>query len=416
MTMTKTVAGSNERDLDDLVSEQAINDSTTYFRHLREKDPVCWNSRWDGWIVTSHAGVTNGFRDHRRLSSDRLRGRSVRDVSGLASRYAELIEFMSKWMFSTDRPYHTHLRSLVNAAFTPRSVERLRARIRELVRSLVQPLRGGDVVNFMTQFAFTLPVIVIAEYLGLPAESRERIRALSEDLGDLIFVQGNSADRFASGERAMNGLVELIRPVVRARTTDPRDDLITAMINTEVGGESFTEDEVISNVVLMVFAGHETTMNLLANGIVAFDRFPDQWQLLKDDRRLARTATEEVLRIDGPIKAVARRAGEPLELDGQQIRADDRVLLVQHAANHDPAAFADPDRLDITRWPNKHVAFGSGIHTCLGAPLARLEAQEAFAYLAKEFGSIEVVTPELRYAPTIVSHGLLELDVRFRAR
>jgi cytochrome P450 len=214
----------------------------------------------------------------------------------------------------------------------------------------------------------------------------------------------------------MNGLIEIIRPVVRARRSEPREDLISAMVHAQVDGQSFTEEEVVSNAVLMMFAGHETTMNLLANGVVAFDRNPGQWQLLRSDPAgYTRTAAEEVLRLDGPIKALARWAREDLDLGGVQIRANDRVLLVQHAANHDPAAFADPDRFDITRWPNKNVAFGSGIHTCLGAPLSRLEAQEAFAYLAERFSSLEVLTPRIRYVPNLVSHGPLELDVRFHA-
>lgn len=402
--------------LDDLLSDQAINDPDTYFRRCREDSPVRWNDRWHGWIVTGYDEVVVGFRDHRRLSSDRFRGPFARDLAETRTRYAELIEFMSRWMFTSDRPYHTHLRSLVNAAFTPRSVERLRPRIHELVRDLAEPLRGGRVVDFMAEFAFQLPVIVIAEYLGIPPEARNDVRKLSEDLGALIFVQGSSGDRFANGEKAKNGLVEIIRPVVQARTDAPQDDLISAMVHADLDGDRFTEDEVISNAVLMVFAGHETTMNLLANGVTAFSRFPDQWELLRSDPDgLARRATEEVLRLAGPIKANARWAREDIELGGQQLKANDRVLLVQHAAGHDPAAFADPDRLDISRWPNRHVAFGSGIHTCLGAPLSRLEAQEAFAFLAREFASVEVVTPRITYVPNLVSHGPTELDVRFHS-
>lgn len=402
-------------DLDNLLSEQAINDPDAFYRRLRDDAPVRWNGRWHGWIVTSYAGVVGGFRDHRRLSSARFEGPFAKDMNESSSRYRELIDFMSKWMFSNDRPYHTHLRSLVNAAFTPKSVDRLRPRVRELVRSLAEPLDERE-ANFISEFAFTLPVVVIAEYLGIPADASRDMRRLSEDLGALIFVQGSAEDRFANGERAMNGLVEIIRPVLRARRAEPRDDLISAMIHAEVDGQSFTEEEVLSNAVLMMFAGHETTMNLLANGIVAFDRNPGQWRLLKSDpARHARPAAEEVLRLDGPIKALARWAREDLELGGVAISANDRVLLVQHAANHDPAVFAEPDRFDITRWPNKHVAFGSGIHTCLGAPLSRLEAQEAFAYLAERFDSLEVLTPQIRYVPNLVSHGPLELATRFRS-
>jgi cytochrome P450 len=163
----------------------------------------------------------------------------------------------------------------------------------------------------------------------------------------------------------------------------------------------------------MVFAGHETTMNLLANGIVAFDKFLGQWDRLVGDERMARTATEEVLRYDGPIRALARWAKVPFEIQGRQIRANDRVLLVQHGANHDPKYFDRPDEFDVARWPNKHLAFGQGIHTCLGAPLARLEAQEAYAYLAREFSSIEVLTKKLTYSRTVVSRSLEGLDVRF---
>jgi cytochrome P450 len=402
-------------DLDDLLSDQAVNDPDAFYRRLRDDAPVRWNSRWRGWIVTSYVGVVDGFRDHRRLSSARFEGPFATDMNESRSRYRELIDFMGKWMFANDRPYHTHLRSLVNTAFTPKSVDRLRPRIRELVRTLAEPLDGRE-ANFMSEFAFTLPVVVIAEYLGIPADASQEMRRLSEDLGALIFVQGSAADRFANGERAMNGLTEIIRPVVRARRAEPREDLISAMVHAKVDDHSFTEQEVVSNAVLMMFAGHETTMNLLANGVVAFDRDPGQWQLLRSDpARHAKAATEEVLRLDGPIKALARWARADLELGGVTIKANDRVLLVQHAANHDPDVFTDPDRFDITRRPNKHVAFGSGIHTCLGAPLSRLEAQEAFAFLAERFSALEVLTPDIRYVPNLVSHGPLEVAVRGRS-
>jgi len=166
----------------------------------------------------------------------------------------------------------------------------------------------------------------------------------------------------------------------------------------------------------MVFAGHETTMNLIANGIVAFGEWPQEWRRLQREPDLARTATEEVLRYDGPIRAMARWAKEPFAISGRAVSEGDRLLLVQHAANRDPSAFADPDRFDITRWPNRHVAFGQGIHTCLGAPLARLETQEALRYLAAEFDTVEVLDSDLHYHPTIVSRSLQQLRVRFHDR
>jgi cytochrome P450 len=414
--MTTDTIEETQPPLDDLLSDQAVNDPRTYFKRLRDADPVYWNARWNGWVVTSYADVAAGYRDHERLSSDRFRGPFARDILASRSAYASLIEFMTKWMFTSDRPYHTHLRSLVNKAFTPSTVEVLRPRVRELVRSLAAPLAGQERVNFLADFAFPLPVIVIAEYLGLPPESRDEVKAWSDDLGAVIFVQGNNANRFAVAEQAMNNLVGLIRPIVRARAREPRQDLISAMVHTEVDGDRFTEEEIVANAVLMVFAGHDTTMNLLANGIVAFSAFPDQWDRLGCDPGLARTATEEILRYDGPIKALARWAREPFELGGKHVGQNDRVLLVMHAANHDPAFFDRPDLLDVARWPNRHLEFGQGIHTCLGAPLARLEAQETFAHLAKTFGSVQVLTKDLSYDPTVVSRSPRHLEVRLQQR
>ncbi|MET7395730.1 cytochrome P450 [Dactylosporangium sp. NPDC005572] len=401
---------------DDLLSEAAVQTPTEFYNRLREQEPVYWNPRWNGWIVTGYRDVMAGFRDHERLSSDRFAGPFAKDMADSGSRYRQLIDFMNHWMFTKDRPYHTHLRSLVNTAFTPRSVEVLRPRIQQLTASLAESLRGRDRVNLMAEFAFTLPVIVIAEYLGIPPESRENLRAWSDDLGAVVFFQGGNQDRFETGGKAMEQLAELIRPIVRDRARNPREDLISGMVHAELDGDRFLEDEIISNVVLMVFAGHETTMNLIANGVVAFDRFPGEWQRLADDQGLARTAVEEVLRYDGPIRALARWAREPFELSGRRIDTNDRVLLVQHAANHDPTFFPHADRFDVGRWPNKHLAFGQGIHTCVGAPLARLEAQEAFAYLAREFSAVEVLTPDLRYSRNLVSRSLLGLEVRLHER
>jgi cytochrome P450 len=185
------------------------------------------------------------------------------------------------------------------------------------------------------------------------------------------------------------------------------------MVQAVDSGDFLSDDEVIANAILMVFAGHETTMNLLANGMVAFDKFPEQWARLRADPSLARTAADEVLRYDGPIRAMARWAVEPLEIGGHKIGKGDRVLLVQHAANRDPAGFADPERLDIARRPNKHAAFGQGIHTCLGAPLARMEAEEAFRGLSRRFPRFTIHEQELRYNATVVSRSLASLHVTF---
>ncbi|WP_214104855.1 cytochrome P450 [Acrocarpospora catenulata] len=411
--MSETVLPDNPTDLDDLLSPEAIDRPFQYYRRLRETRSVYWNKRWNGWIVTGYPEVVEGFRSHTKLSSDRFSGPFGEDLSEASSQYQQLFRLLSKIFVWKDPPYHTRMRKLVNKAFTPRSVEVLRPRIQELVSSLIEPIRGQQEVDFFARFAFTLPVVVIAEYLGVPAEARESVRKWSEDLGAVIFVRGNDTDRMRKGEQAMHDLAEFLKPIIAERRRDPREDLISGMVQAADGGDAFTDDEVVANAILMVFAGHETTMNLLANGMVAFDEFPDQWARLRADPTLARSAVDEVLRFDGPIRAQARWAKEPLELAGQRIEVGDRVLLVQHAANRDPAGFTDPERLDIARRPNKHTAFGQGIHTCLGAPLARLEAEEAFRGLSQAFPRYTIHEQELHYAPTVVSRSLTQLHVTF---
>jgi cytochrome P450 len=400
--------------LDDLLSEEAVNHPAAYYARLRAEDPVYWNPRWNGWVLTSYADVAAGFRDHQRLSSDRFAGPFGQQMSAVSSDYQALFGFLSKFFVWKDQPYHTRVRALVNRAFTPRSVEVLRPRVRALVAELIGSLRGAGETDFLAGFAFTLPVIVIGEYLGVPEQGRQDLRRWAEDLGAVIFVSGNDEDRLRKGEEAMGRLAGFLRPVIAARRAEPREDLLSGMVAAHARGDFLSEDEVLANAILMVFAGHETTMNLLANGMVAFARFPDQWARLRAEPSLAATATEEILRYDGPIRAMARWAREPLRIRDREIAAGDRVLLAQYAANHDPAQFAAPDAVDITRWPNRHTTFGQGIHTCLGAPLARLEAQEAFTALAAAFPRFEVAEQTLRYAPNIVSRSLCRLHLTFR--
>ncbi|MGE4426836.1 MAG: cytochrome P450 [Solirubrobacteraceae bacterium] len=407
-------------DLDDLLGDAAINRPYEFYGRLREQEPVRFNPRWNGWVVTSYEHVAAGFRDHERLSSDRFEGPFAEEWKpggAVAEEHASLLEFLSRFFVWKDPPYHTRARGLVGRAFTARNVEKRRSRIAELVDELMLELRGRDEVDFLGEFAFHLPVVVISEYLGVPPDARQEIKRWSDDLGGVIFVRGNDDRRLARAQAAVEELAAFLRPILDDRRRSPKDDLITGMLQAETDdGERLSEEEIIANVILMVFAGHETTMNLLANSVVAFEEFPDQWERLRRDPELARSAAEEILRYDGPIRAMARWAREPVQLGGRTIETGDRVLLVQSSANRDPAAFEDPDRVDIARRPNRQLTFGQGIHTCLGGPLARLETQEALRYLAERFSRIEVLDESLRYAPTIVSRSLEALTVRFHER
>ncbi len=387
-------------DFDDLLCDRAVNDPVAFYGALRDHDPVHFNSWWNGWVLTRYEDVAWAFRSHEQLPSDRfegpwgddfaLREKNVRDV---------LFDVLSKFFVWKDPPYHTRVRTLVNKAFSPKSIELLRPRVHRLVGELVDELPIDEPVDFLHRFAFHLPVVVISEYLGIPTESRELIKDWSDDLGAVIFVRGQMSDRAQRAEEAVEAMIDFLRPIVRDRKRNPRDDLLSGLALVEEGRDHLTEEEIIANTILMVFAGHETTMNLIGNGVAAFWHHPDQWRRLQSLPGSERLAVEEILR-----------------LGGKQIAARDRILLVQIAANHAPAGFDHPERFDIGRVRNRHLTFGHGIHTCIGAPLARLEAQEAFRQLADRFDRIDVLDDRLTYHPTIISGSLTGLHVALRQK
>ena len=395
-----------------------MNQPAQFYGALREHSPVYFNARWNGWIVTTYDDVTSGFRAHEQLSSDRMAGPWGEDYALQDPSLHEYVyKILSQSFVWRDPPFQTRVRNVLNKAFIPRSVELLRPRARRLVAELIEALPPGEPVDFLGGFAFHLPVMVICEYLGIPGEARENVKQWSDWLSGVVFVHGHDPDRERKAEEGARSLFEYVRSIVHERRRTPQDDLISAILAAQDDSEdSFTEDEIVANIVLLVFAGHETTMNLISNGVAAFWRNPEQWRRLQEHPAMVRHAVEEILRVDGPLRATARWARQPLELGGTEIKLNDRVLLVQIAANHDPAAFAEPNRFDIGRTGNRHVAFAAGIHTCLGAPLARMESQEAFSYLSERFDVVEVVEDPPRYRPAIASGGFEQLHVIFRER
>jgi cytochrome P450 len=408
-------------EMDDFLGEPATNDSANFYRQMREQDPVYFNPRWGGWVLTSYDDVARGFRDYERLSSNRMAGpwgkESMR--TGGDGSVSQLFYYIGNFFAWMDPPDHTRFRRLLQETFTPRSVEEIRPRVVQLVSDLIEALPENEPFDFVDRFSFHLPVIVISEYLGTPADAREEVRIWSDDLSHAIFVRAEDGvptkDRNAMGERAIANFADFFQSVINERRASPRDDLISRMTQVNDGGDALTDDEIISQCILMLFAGHETTANLLANGIAAFHSNPSQWQRLRDQPELARSATEEMLRFDGPIAAQGRWARTSFEIRDKTIKENDRVLLVQYAANHDPEAFEHPERFDISRTPNRHLGFGHGIHTCLGSPLARIETQESLKQLSERYRAVEVVTDPVRYKATLNSRSLEALQVQLRA-
>jgi cytochrome P450 len=398
---------------DDLLAPEVLADPYAYFGRIREEDPVHWNDRWGGWLVTRYEDVVAVLRDHDRFSADRMASLVLELTPQDRDRLSLLINYFSKWLVFTDPPYHTRVRMLINKAFTPTSVERLRPRVRQIVDELLSQVAARGRMEFIHDFSFHLPVIVISEYLGVPPEDREQVKEWSDETSRIFFIRADEPDRRERSQQGLQRLLEYFEPLIHDRRRHPRDDLITALVQAEERGDLLSHEELLATCTVLIFAGHETTTNLLANGLVAFMAHRQQWDLLRENPSLIRPAVEELLRYDGPVKATFRWAKQDSELGGKAIGAGDRLLAVLAAANRDPRKFQRPDELDIARTPNPHVAFGHGIHICLGAPLARLEAQEAFLALSQRFPHIRLADRPLEYHRTIVARALKELWVEW---
>jgi cytochrome P450 len=302
------------------------------------------------------------------------------------------------------------MRRVLHSFFTPRSREAWRPFVRAAVKELLDAAEAKGEMDVMRDLATPLPVLVIAEMMGVPPAERQYIRSLAEKL---LYIGRGEYDRMKPLAEGMRGMIDYVSPLVDRRIVDPGDDFISVLASGEKKGV-FTRHEVLVNTSLLLLAGHETTINLICNGTLAFLQHPDQWRLFKQDPdAMAKAATEECLRYDSPVKSIQRIASEDVEMRGKVLRKDDRIRWFISSANRDPDAFPDPERFDITRHPNQHVAFGSGVHHCLGATLARVEGQEVFRALAERFPGLRVESEDLEYQPSITFRSLKTLPVNW---
>ena len=406
--MTETTAPFEPQPLGD----RYFQDPLRVFARMREESPVTSVITPEGqraWLITRYEDVRRALADPR-LSKDwrKLRGPGfVPDPS---------VGFLMAHMLNADPPDHTRLRRLVQKAFTPGRVAALRPRIEAITASLLDamaaareadPARDG-VIDLITEFAFPLPMTVICELLGIPDGDREEFKTWSQ----VILSSTATFDEYRAAGGAMYGY--FTRLLVDKRAA-PADDLLSALITARDSGDSLDEPELLAMIFLLLVAGHETTVNLIATGTLALLTHPSELSRLRSDPSLLPGAVEELLRYANPLNhATDRYATEPLEVGGVMIPAGEPVLVVTSSANRDPARFADPDRLDLGRDASGHVAFGHGIHYCVGAPLARLEGEIAFGALLARFPglSLAVDPAALRWRPSSLIHGLETLPVR----
>jgi cytochrome P450 len=377
------------------------------YRRLREHNPV--HESPVGVTVFARYADAEAILANRRFSVDHRHAEGVLNLAAV-HRDPELLDRRSVVMLFADPPDHTRLRSLVNKAFTARRIEALRPRIQHVVDELLDEVEERGEADLVDDVAYPLPVTVICEMLGVPASDHETFKgwsaALAANLDPLV-----SPERLERAMAAGDAFDVYFRDRIAERRASPRDDLLSALIAAEEQGSRLNEDELLGTLVLLLVAGHETTVKLISNGTYALLRHPDELRRLRDDPSLDASAIEELLRYDSPVQMTARTALEDIDVNGVGIPRHRQVLVLLGAANRDPAVFADPDRLELSRTDNRHMAFGGGIHFCLGSALARLEGRIAIGALVRRFPRMELAgDPEWREQITL--RGLSRLPVR----
>jgi cytochrome P450 len=393
---------------------EAMANPYPMYREVLKHNPVSWNSVMEVWIFTRYEDV-DAILTHPKSSAQRQNANN---------RFAEMQRQQMEQstspfnraptMLTTDPPVHTRLRRLVSKAFTPRAVEELRPRIQSIVDFLLDDVAARGEMDLVQALGYPLPVIVISEMLGVPPEDRAKFKKWSDDVVATLGGPFTPQSVLDQASASINELVEYLTEVIEDRRKNPREDLISGLIAAEDEGNVLSVEEIYTTTILLLIAGNETTTHLIDNGMYALLKNPDQLDLLRKDPDLIKPAVEELLRFIGPVQMTGRVMTEDVEIGGQLIKERQSALAVLGAANHDPAKWGDnASELDITRNPADHLAFGDGIHFCIGAPLARAEAQIAITSLIQRFPNLHLADENPEFGGTFIIRGVKSLPLTF---
>jgi pimeloyl-[acyl-carrier protein] synthase len=411
--VTKTIkdlpASESALSLYHLLDPLVLADPYPLFRRLRTEDPVHWDPYLHAWIVTRYRDVVTVLHDYsaeRTPTPEQLMSMGLAHLSPIA-------QVMVKQMLFLDAPAHTRLRSLASYAFTPQRVAVLREHIERIVESLLDAVESKGRMDVIADLAEPLPNVVTAEMLGVPVEDQWQLKAWSADFAEMLGNFQHNPDRVPMVLRAVEEMTAYFRNRIAEQRIEPREGLIQSLLTAEIQGDRLTEDEVVANSIVTMVGGQETTTNLIGNGVLALLRNPDQLQKLRADLSLIPSAVEELLRYDCPSQHTARLTPENTVLGGKQIHKRQAVIAVMAAGNRDPERFPDPDRLDITRTDNRHLAFGWAAHFCFGAALARIEGQAAFEAILRRLPNLKLEPGALVWRPNMGLRGLTALPVTF---
>ena len=395
---------------DDLTDPKVIADPYQYFGGLRETDPVHWNPLFEGWIVTRYSDVVWVIRHHDLFSSDVPWMEPREEYPPIDEADWELVESMKTFrsFIFFDQPEHLEMRRSIHRWFTPKAIEKWRAQLQVKVQELIDVRCSDGQMEVRSDLATPLPLMTICWMMAVPTADALLLR----DLTTTVLGDSFTPDRMRVMTEARRELHDYFTPLIDTRAKNPGEDLVSMLADGERRGV-FTRDQCLANITLLLTAGHETTLNLICNGVLAFIRNPEQWDLLQSNPDgMCALATEECLRYDPPAKFFPFRVStQDIELRGKQIRAGDKVAYVPASANRDPRVFSNPDMFDITRSPNPHLAFGGGIHHCLGASLARIEGQETFKALATTLPRLRLQNDEVEYVPRLIERAVHALHV-----
>ena len=380
---------------------------------MRDEDPCHWSPRLRSWVLTRYSDIKAMCLDKDGVSSDRLRPFFASLPSAEASRIAEITRYLSLWMVFKDPPEHTRLRRLTGKVFSTRAMQAMRPKVEQIAERLLDDIGERDEFDLLADYASPLPCLVIMAMLGVPAEDMAEVKRLSDEIALFIGSSRTSAEKYDTAEAATREMALFFQGLIADRRRTPRNDALSELALLRDGDDAFTEDELVATCILMLFAGHETTTNHIANGMLALMRFPDQMQRLRADAGLASAAVEELLRYDGPSGAQVRIIKHAQQLHGKTLEPGQRVFMMLNAANRDPLAYADPDRLDLGRDGVPHLAFGFGGHICLGFPLARTEGAVALPALLGRYSQLEPMA-EPEWINSLVFRGMKALPVTAR--
>ncbi len=407
--MSKLTA--NEKKI--LFSDEILQDPYPTYARLHEEGPLHYvevGGKWAVWSIFSHAECSSIAKDPR-LSAKRAKQMLLPLPLSRQAEFTELARMLSLWLIFMDPPEHTRLRKLLNKGFSAAAVEGLRPQAEAIVDQMLSSLSHGSEIDLMSEFANPMPVRIISELLGVP----QALHGTFVDASRAIAVfRGNPNRTVEEARAAQDALVELtefFRKTVAERRRNKGSDLISLLIDIEEEGEVLTEEELYAQCIALLFAGHETTRNLIGNGMYTLLNNPEQTSELREKPELIRSAVEELLRYESPVQFTARVLKEDIEVCGQRIPKGWTVQCMLGAANRDPKQFKDPDRLDLKRLNNQHLAFSAGLHFCIGAQLARLEGQIAILNLVQRFPKMKLVGPRPEWAPTFGFRGLKSLRV-----